>query len=51
MLKPKSSRLLEISSAGMSGGKVVEYCLYRHFGIYRKGKTVEIIFFQVGFHG
>jgi hypothetical protein len=49
--KPKPSRLLEISSAGVSGGKVMDYCLDRFFGIWGEGKIVEIIFLQVGFHG
>jgi hypothetical protein len=50
-LKPKSSRLLETSSAGMSWGEVTDYCPYWRFGICGEGKIVEIIFLQVGFHG
>jgi hypothetical protein len=50
-LKPKSSRLLEISSAGVSVGKVRDYCLYWLFGIRGEDKTVDIIFVQVEFHG
>jgi hypothetical protein len=50
-LKPKSSRLVEISSAGVSGGEVTDYCFHRLFGIWGEGKVVEIIFLQVGFHG
>jgi hypothetical protein len=30
-------------------GKVVDYCLNRIFGIWRKGKILEIVFLQVGF--
>jgi hypothetical protein len=33
MLKPKSSRLLEISSTGVSGGTVTDYCFDRFSGI------------------
>jgi hypothetical protein len=29
MVKPEFSRLLEISSIGMFGGKVMDYCLDR----------------------
>jgi hypothetical protein len=50
-MKPKSSRPLEISSPGMSGGKVTNYCLDRLFEIWGEGKIVEMIFLQVGFHG
>jgi hypothetical protein len=50
-LKPKFSRLLEISSAGVPGGKATNYYIDRLFGIWRKDKIVEIIFLQVGFHG
>jgi hypothetical protein len=32
-------------------GKVMDYYLYRLFGIQREGKVVEIIFLQVGFYG
>jgi hypothetical protein len=49
-LKPMSSRLLDISSAGCQG-KVTDYCLYTLFGIWGEGRIVEIIFVQVGFHG
>jgi hypothetical protein len=49
-LKLKFSSPLEISSAGVSGGKVTNYCLDRLFGIWGEGKIVEIIFLQVGLH-
>jgi hypothetical protein len=50
-LKPKSSRLLDTSSAGVQGGKVMDYCVCRLFRIWEEDKIVEIIFFQLGFHG
>jgi hypothetical protein len=51
MLKSQFSRPLEISSAGMSGGKVMDYCLYRLFIIWGEGKVVKTIFLQLGFDG
>jgi hypothetical protein len=50
-LKPKFSRLLEISSAGVSGENVTDYSRERLFRIWGEGKIVEIIFLQVGFNG
>jgi hypothetical protein len=50
-LKPTSSRLSEISSVGMAGRKMTNYCLVRLFGIWGEGKIVDIIFLQVEFHG
>jgi hypothetical protein len=49
-LKPKSSRLPKLPSAGVSGGKVTDYCRGKLFGIRGAGKIVEIIFLHVGFH-
>jgi hypothetical protein len=46
-LKPKSSRPLEIFSAGV---KVTDYRLYRFFGIWGEEKLMEILFLQIGFH-
>jgi hypothetical protein len=45
-LKLKSSRLLEICSAGVSGGRWLITALIG----FSEGKGVEIIFLQVEFH-
>jgi hypothetical protein len=50
MLKPKSSRLLEIFLL-VCLGKVMDYCLDRLSRIWGASKIVEIIFLQVIFHG
>jgi hypothetical protein len=50
-LKPKSSRMLEISSAGVPGKNMTDYRPNMFFGIWREGKRADIIFLKVGFHG
>jgi hypothetical protein len=50
-LKPKTSRLLEISSRWRFCEKVTSYCHGRLLKMCGEGKLLEIIFLQVGFHG
>jgi hypothetical protein len=50
-LNPKPSRLLEISSAGVSRGKWRITALIGFTELGGEGNIVEIMFLQVGFHG